>query len=183
MSSRENDLELDEATHCYTWQGRGVASVTQIITDAGRISSFSMVRAAAERGRVVHKAAALLVAGRLDWTSVDARLVGYVKSYARLIEATGWVARSVETRRYCPVYDYAGTFDVSFEDQILADLKTGGPAAWHRAQLGAYWNLNGRDDRCIGVYLQADGSIARLKETDGLDGFIEFLECLEQAGR
>lgn len=157
------ELRLDEDHHY--WLGeRQIPGVTSILDAAGLISPFAKNIWAAKRGTVIHQACALLAQGRLDRTSVDDRIQGYVESYEKFLDHTGWVARAVEMRLYDPDLMYAGTFDISFEEDFLIDLKSGAKAKWHAEQLAAYQHLYGENIRRGTLCLQDDGSIAKFHE-------------------
>ena len=173
------DFRFDPSDHSYWLGSRRLLGTTEVLSRCGLISDFSKNPEAAERGTIVHECLELLVQNKLDWKTVDERILGYVLSGQKLLEHTQWIARAVETQKYDERLGIAGQFDVSFESGHLIDWKTGGPAAWHAAQLGCYWHLNGKKDKCLNVYLQADGSIARVKQlTSALVGFNDFLACL-----
>lgn len=170
-------LTLDE-NHIYRLDGAVIPGVTTILDSHGLISSFAKDPIAAERGRLVHDAAFLLVQGRLDWATVDARLLGYVLSYAQLLDHTQWLSRAAEVSQWDPDYLFAGTFDADFESNWLADLKTGTPSKWHPLQTAAYKRLNGDKGRRAAIYLQADGSMAKLLEHTDRSDWPNFLSCL-----
>lgn len=128
-------LDFDEETHTYRFKGRVVPSVTQILFDMGCISEFSTwSEFARDRGTKVHQACALLP-DRLDWSTVDARIVPYVMSFQEWLKV-GWInIMAQEQRGYNQELGYAGTLDLR--------VGTGSSNAT--------------------LYLQADGSLAKLK--------------------
>jgi hypothetical protein len=68
----------------------------------------------------------------------------------------------IEYRLFHPTFGYCGTLDRCGwlgADEVLLDLKTGGPEDWHAYQLAAYSNClpNPLARRRIAVHLRADG--------------------------
>ena len=164
--------------HEYYIGGRRLRGVTSVLDECGYISDFAKSNPRrTEEGLVAHACCALLAQGKLDWSEVDHAVLGYVLSYAKLLEHTAWVVTAVETRLADERLGYAGTFDLCTELR-LADLKTGPAQKYHAMQLGAYWHLAGERHKCAGIYLQADGSIAKIKEYNGREGYKDFLVCL-----
>lgn len=98
--------------------GRFVPSVTQVLEAAGLIDlrgiPEDVLRRAALRGTRVHQAAALLMRGDLDWSSVDDAIGGYVLALDSFMRQSRFepVKESVETPLYCEQYDFCGTPDV-----------------------------------------------------------------------
>lgn len=95
---------FDEDEHVYTIKktGEEVPSCSRIL-DIGGFDSYANVRAdILERksaiGREVHRATVLYDRGVLDWSSVDRRVVGYVRSYVRFGQATGFRPTAMEVR-------------------------------------------------------------------------------------
>jgi hypothetical protein len=162
-----------DATHEYrlVWaDGREeiLPSVTQVIDAAGLVNEFSKQEYAALRGSRAHEAGKYLFEQRLDWTSVDERILGYVQSLDKWIKLTGFVAERCEVRLYHPILKFAGSFDcighLPDGSRVIADLKTGTPDGWHGVQLAGYMILLGGYRRRGGLYLQKDGDIAKWKE-------------------
>ncbi len=164
---RELELTFDEENHLYYYGGELVPGVTTVIDGAGLVSDFCKDEWFAHRGAQVHKACALLAQGKLDWATVDPRIMGFVLSYQRFLESvTHWKLINVETRIYLERSRCAGTYDALF-DYALIDLKTGGPAPWHAIQTAAYWlgALEARrSTKRATVYLREDGKIGRFVE-------------------
>lgn len=163
----------EDPNNFYTRDGRNYVRVTSVLKYAGLIYENGN-QDALDRGTVVHECGKLLAQGRLDWKSVDPRLLGYVHSYDRLLNHTQWVADAVEQTEYDDLLLFAGTFDVNFEIDLLADLKTGAKAKWHKAQCGAYWHLHGEHGGVATIYLHEDGSMATLEFHNARDGWRDF---------
>ena len=132
------DIEFDAELHRYSKKGVHFPSVTQILFDMGCISEFSTFsELARDRGTAVHAACALLP-DKLDWSTVDARVLPYVKSFQEWLQTTknaGILAQ--EQRVYIPELDVAGTLDLRVNNGMSGTL-----------------------------YLQADGSLAKFKACD-----------------
>ncbi len=169
--------------HEYFLGARNLLSVTQIIKAGGLMGEWG-TEEDLERGRVVDKCCELLVLGKLDWSQVDERILGYVLSYQKMLDHTGWIARAVKWRLHDERLGFAGEFDVSFESGWLIDLKAprsgSGKAKWHKLQTAAYRYLSGETFRHRGtLYLQPDGSIPHLQEhPDHREDWAGFLACL-----
>jgi hypothetical protein len=178
-SSLPDDFVFRPEDHTYLLKAQILPSVTQILSGCG------LIHEAAEdyliRGRVVHRCCELLARGKLDWKTVDPRVDRWVLSYEKFLKHQRWVANAVEFSSYSQAYLFAGTWDADFTDNWLLDLKTGGPAKWHKLQLGGYWHLNGekKKSRCGTLYLQEDASIARLVEHNGREAWLHFRVFLD----
>lgn len=105
-----------------------------------------------DRGTAVHAAVALAVNNALDWSTVDERIVGRVKSILRFIEDNQLSSTAIEAKLISTRYRFAGTLDYLgyIEDRsclILCDWKgTIDRAA--EVQVAAYtmlWNENAQD--------------------------------------
>jgi hypothetical protein len=125
-------IELDLETHEYLFEGQRVPGVTKILTALGLVDSRWFSDLARDRGSAVHKAVELQLLGKLDWTSVDPRIVGYVKAAVKFCEVAGietGPGTYVERPVYHPLLRYAGTPDleaVAFRDPSTIDWKSGG---------------------------------------------------------
>jgi hypothetical protein len=142
----------------------GTPSVTEILTSVGLIDTSWFTPESAARGTQVHLACRYLAEDRLDWATLDPRIEPYVRSYEKFINLSSATVASVEQSGYCERRKYCGTWDVVFN--YVADLKTGQPEKWHRAQLGGYSLLISAPSnvkRLATIYLQADGSIAKAR--------------------
>ena len=133
---------FDEATHIYRLGGKVLSSVTQILDGVGLISDFAKSETAALRGSLIHKACHYLAEGKLDWSSVDARILGYVLAYQKFLNENMIQPIELEQKYYHKDYLYAGTLDALAKHPklgtFLYDLKTGSPAKYHGLQTAAY---------------------------------------------
>jgi len=175
------DFKFDQKEHRYYLGKRELPSVTRVLAECGLIHHAG--REALERGQIVHRCCELLNQGKLDWSTVDERIIGHVYSYQAAIEHMGWIAGAVEVSAYDGQYLYGGTYDVCFKfvhdkPDFLIDIKSGARSPWHRAQLGAYWGLNGRLGRVGNLYTHEDGAMATLVEHDKYEAWNEFITCI-----
>lgn len=130
-----NALSLDPSTHTYSLAGRVIPGVTQILDEMGEVSEFAKQNERArERGLMVHIAGALLP-DRLDWSTVDSEIMGYVVSLAEWFNQTDPEVEAQEQTVYIPELGVAGTLDLKISP---------------RGQSG-------------NLYLQKDGSMAKFK--------------------
>ena len=136
-------LSFDPAVHEYRANGRLVPSVTQILEAVGLIDysylPWPTRQMALDRGRAVHEAIALDLAGDLDEESADEiGILGCVRAARAARAALGIVTPdAVEERVYHPTLDYAGTLDLR-AGNIVIDWKTNHAEYWVRFQLAAY---------------------------------------------
>jgi hypothetical protein len=86
------NVEFDEATHTYRIDGRVVPSVTQSLQLLDPFASIdrSVLEAARAFGVAGHRAMALLLRDRLDWSSLDRALLPYIEAGA------DWLRRNPE---------------------------------------------------------------------------------------
>lgn len=107
------DLQFDPAAHAYTWKGRPVPSVTQILDVLDLLEGvpYEEMKAAGEFGQHVHHACHLLDQGRLDLEALDPELKPYVDRYAQFLMDSGVVVIASETIEYHREYEYAGGLD------------------------------------------------------------------------
>jgi len=144
-SDQEHGVALTFAaeTHEYRINGRLVPSVTQVLEAVGLIDyshiPWQTRQMALERGRAVHEAIALDLAGDLDEESAgEIGILGYVRAARAARAALGiLVPHAVEERVYHPRLDYAGTLDLR-AGNILVDWKMNSAEYWVRFQLAAY---------------------------------------------
>jgi hypothetical protein len=134
--------EFDEATHTYRLDGRVIPSVTQILSDMGEISEFSKQSPRArDLGLAVHAGCALLP-DRLDWSTVQAEIMGDILSCMTWLERMKFEIEAQEQRGVNRELWYAGTLDLRGVIPPI-NYQSGGT-----------------------LYLQDDGSLATLKVYD-----------------
>lgn len=137
-------LQFDEEEHVYTWNGKVVPSVTQVLKTVGLSQSYEGVnperlRIAGERGTKVHKTIELWNAGTLDWSTVDDEVGVIAMGYDSFREDFGWKHCQGELKGYSKKYGFAGTMDelgVIGTDWWIIDYKTG-----YRVDVSAIFQL------------------------------------------
>jgi len=180
-------LRFDEPAHEYyldhdSGRSEKLPSVTEIIDHFGLINAYSKNKEAAIRGQYIHKAAEFLFEHRLNWSSLDERILGYIQSLEKWITLTGFVAERCEVQLYHPELLYAGTFDVTGHmpngSTFICDIKSGEPQPWHGIQLAAYLLMLGGYRKRGGIYLRANGAVAKFKEYRARDDAMNFVSML-----
>lgn len=106
---RNREWDFDEEDHVYRIRktGEEVPACTRVI-DTGGFEDYQHVRPdILERksaiGREVHRTTVLYDRNRLDWKTVDPRVIGYLRSYVRFREVTGFIPEAMEVRSICEV--------------------------------------------------------------------------------
>lgn len=113
---------FDEEAHRYTMEpgSRPVPSVTQVLDGVGMSPDLShLYPIYRERGKAIHRAMALHLAGRLDHDTLDERVRPFVEHGIAWLEMVEAVPRVVEHRWVHTVFEYGGTLD------LFADTKLG----------------------------------------------------------
>jgi hypothetical protein len=153
-------LDFDEESHTYKLEGRVIPSVTQILWNMEAISECStFIEYPRARGTAVHQACALLP-DRLDWSTVDPRLVPMIASYCVWLTGNNIRVEAQEQRGYNAELGYAGTLDLRVGNwpsgTLYLDGRGGMPKFvahsnrrdWHTfvSMTNVYhWRNNGRD--------------------------------------
>jgi len=120
-------IQFDPETHTYTINGRIYPSVTQIIK--GVLGDELWYKDwYAGRGRAIHQAIHYLVKNRLNYDSLDERIVGQIEAFKKFLVETGFTVLESEIQMYSNTYQFAGTADLILSDKasnlILADIKS-----------------------------------------------------------
>jgi len=163
-------LTLDE-NHVYHLGKQKIPGVSECLDAFGFISRFAKREDARVRGTIVHAAMALFGRGVLDFSTVDARILGYVLSGILFYEQTGFKPAIIETPDYHPDYLYGYTIDAvgsSRFGDLLPDFKTGkAPKLATSIQLAAYTEAMrhkyGGKFRTVAVELDKDGESPHLQ--------------------
>ena len=161
-----DDLVLDEARHLYSLDGIHVPSVTQILAPLSgmHLVNQSVLAAACDFGRAVHKACELDDLGQLDEADLDPLLAPYLAAWRAFSKDHSVRWSHIEARVYHAQMGYAGTVDrygvVAGSDAVV-DLKSGAAlSATVGPQLAAYAKALPGTSACthrIGVLLKKDG--------------------------
>ncbi len=179
------ELQFDEATHTYTYDGNVVAGVTETIKSLGPDYDAFFTEEARERGTLVHALTAVMD-GRDDlWPEMpegrEDELAGYCDAWHKFkCESKASIYHEfTELPVFHRLYRYAGTIDRVVEigdSRYVLDIKTGSYDDTHILQLAAYFHgfCSSIDDRVHGamaVYLRANGTFTtRYFDTKTLNG-------------
>jgi len=167
---------FDAVAHIYRVGGVIIPGVTDCLQESGLKDTRWGFHEAQLRGLHVHECCEYLDLHDLDWRSVYPAYVGYVRSWERLEEETGFEPELIEFQSYHPIYRFAGTMDrrgpmrkLLKDRRAELDIKTGEEEEWHKYQTAGYQILGGRDwmdDRRGCAYLQKDGSMPKIRWHD-----------------
>lgn len=137
-------IELDEATHTYTVDGKVVPSVTQILDPLNDFDGVppDILERARQFGTAVHKMVELWERNVLDVEDLDPALKPYLAQYQAAMQHTGWGVIASEARVAHPALGYAGTLDLVVRDRkdrpAVVDVKSGQIPLTVGAQVAAY---------------------------------------------
>lgn len=137
-------LYFDEDVHEYHLNETHLLSVTQYLKAGGYVRPYSGDGTKAYIGRQAHYATRLLDHGRLDWSRLDPKLVGFVRCWDQFKQERGFEPDLAWRERpaFHPIYRWAGTPDAPGLLQghpCIVEIKTGVPEAWHKLQVkGGY---------------------------------------------
>lgn len=137
-------LEFDAEKHKYYFNRAPIPSVTEVLKSATLVDDTWFNSDAATRGTFIHKACALVIAGKLDRRTIDSRILKYVSAFEEFMTDAKSSLKILEseTPRCSQEFLYAGTPDLyvlfaSGEHGVI-DIKTSQGAPWHELQLAAY---------------------------------------------
>jgi hypothetical protein len=187
VSENGGGLALDLERHQYSFDGKRVGGVSEILTGLGIVDRSWFTEFACARGSAVHAAIEYLLHGRLDCRSLDERIKGYVEAAVAFIDAAG-IYRSpqlvIERPVWHPVWRFAGMPDLiaeAFGELSLIDWKTGG-ASFAGLQTAAYDDAYRFDKptvkplRRMAVQLKSDGTFKKTDLRDARD-YTDFQAC------
>lgn len=175
---------FDPNEHRYFLDGVEIPGVTTIIKTAGLSQFWGGFTQAQLRGLHVHEACEYLDLHDLDWGSVYPQWVGYVRSYERFKQETGFEPELIEYQTYHPIYRFATTIDRRGRlrnESVILDLKTGAEEDWHKWQTAGQQICGGdawSNDRRGDIYLHEDGSTATLEWHDDPNDLKVFMAAL-----
>jgi hypothetical protein len=138
--------------------------VTEILRDAGLVSTEWMTEEDRDRGTAVHLAIKYLLEGTLDRDSLDPTVAPRIAQFERFLLDVKPKILAVEQRVSHPMYRYQGTLDLDAiinRRRGITDVKGTTASDWHGLQTAAYlearrleaaglvarWNLYLHDDR------------------------------------
>lgn len=115
--------------------------VTEILRDAGLVSTEWMTEEDRDRGTAVHLAIKFLLEGTLDRSSLDPTVAPRLAQFERFMVNVRPVIHAVEERVTHPLYRYQGTLDLRVTikgRRGVVDVKGTTPSEFHGPQLAAY---------------------------------------------
>jgi hypothetical protein len=137
--------------------------VTEILRDAGLVSTEWMTDEDRDRGTAVHLAIKYLLEGTLDRSSLDPTVAPRLAQFERFMVEVKPVVHAVEERVFHPLYLYQGTLDLRVTingRRGVVDVKGTTPSEFHGPQLAAYLEASGfayeRSPRRHNLYLHPD---------------------------
>jgi len=182
-------LVLDAESHRYFWNGQHVGGVTEIIQGLGLVDPRWFSDYSRDRGTAVHAAMEYLVRGLLDWSTVDQRIVGYVRAGEAFLRDAGIKPTDMVLTEHLVFHEahrYAGKLDLfalAFGESSVIDFKSGGlgcasiqTAAYEealRVELGAV-----KPFRRMAVQLREDGTYRKEDFRASSDYAIWYSCCL-----
>lgn len=139
-------LSFYPVDHGYTLDGVPLISVTQVLKNRGLIDTSHFTEESRLRGTAVHEAIHFLNEGDLDWSTVDERLVGYLKAYQKFLRETDFQPIGSElcmgsSAGYGGTLDAFGPFGPRGDRMAIVDYKTGSHQPAYHVQLAAYHDL------------------------------------------
>ena len=151
----------DSATHSYYIDGVLVPSATQILNICGVVNNRFFTEGSRARGTAVHSCCHFFAEGDLDWSSVDERIVGYVRAYEAAIKTLDFKPTLCEIPQFSIGLQYGVTPDqVDESKKIIVELKTGYMRPWTSIQTAlqamALWPTDYSNSQRIGVQLGLD---------------------------
>lgn len=184
-------LTLNEATHEYTEDGRKLISVTQVLDLNGLYKGTEyFTPESRELGTAIHQACEFYDRGIFDDYEWDPKVIPFVESWKEFRAVTGFTPILTEQLFSSKVYGFAGRTDSIGEmkkENWIIDWKHGSDQPAHRYQTAGYHLLLAESHhmqelatkriRRGTVFLQANGSIAKLKPHNDIADIQKFM-CL-----
>lgn len=137
-----------------------------------------------KKGTYIHLAVHLYNNSKLDYTSLDRRLVPYINQYKEFLSKTDAIeVIDSEVELEDKVYQYQGHVDMLAEingKPYVIDIKTGEPDDWHDIQLAAYfWLVRNNYTRWQKKATEITSAILYLWPTNYLLSEIPFTRIIE----
>jgi hypothetical protein len=136
-------VSFEASTHRYFHvDGHEVPGVSFLLRRSGRVIDNGWKPEDAERGTAVHLACLMFLQGAWEHFPDD-EIDKYLGHFKGFLGATHAKVIACEQIIYCADLDYYGRLDLVLEipdrkRQLIADLKSGSMAEWHRLQTAAY---------------------------------------------
>lgn len=175
-------LKLDVEKHIYTYNGRFVPSVSEILKESGLVDLSKIppdiLESARIRGECVHKALESFDLGFLDIDKCPNETRPYLMAWARFLSEKGGVVKKIEYSDINIEHWYAGTIDRIVDingESILLDVKSGGKTKSHQVQLAAYQEMLNPKPTSRGIlYLNSKGEYEWIEQSNEEDFKIWF---------
>ena len=106
------DVTFDPEGHIYTYHGKVVPSITQILKHEGFIDDRWYDEWSRDKGSAVHLACHLDVMDDLDEGSLDDTTMNYIISFRKFMKETGFYVAKSEVPMVSLKYNFAGTADL-----------------------------------------------------------------------
>jgi hypothetical protein len=179
-------LTLDFESHSYAFDGVPVGGVSEMMAALGMVERSYFDDWSRDRGAAVHLALEYWMDNRIDWSTIDPRIKGYVEAGVRFVEDAKMEQPIIERAIFDRVLRLAGTPDlicIAFGDPCVPDFKTGAiglagvaTAAYERAARVRFPVEKPR--RRMAVQLFQDG---KYKKTDLRDPY-DYVDVERMAG-
>lgn len=153
-------LTFNETEHTYHLGQRQLPGVTDILKVAGVIDTEWFTEEHTRRGKRVHIATAMHDEGR-PVPGLEPELQGYLAAWCKFLDQTKAEIISIEDRVWSAAWGVAGTLDRRLGINgwtTTGDIKTGGPAPWHKLQTAGYGVCQGTRRPRMCIYLKPDGT-------------------------
>ncbi len=142
--SEDKTLSLDN-DHVYRIGTRTLPGVTGILQDNFGIQLY-WSEWHANKGRAIHHAIHLRIQNKLDWSTVDSRIVGRINAFDLFMRETNYEIVKSEMPLFSKRHQFAGTLDLWLHDpvynskgkNIIIDIKPPSPEPIVELQLAAY---------------------------------------------
>jgi hypothetical protein len=106
------DVEFDEATHTYSYNGFVLPSVTQILQAEGFVNTAFYDEWSRNKGSMVHLAVKYYLSGELDEETLDPEIVPYLTAFKKFMRDSRFQFDEVEQAGRNTTWNYAGTYDL-----------------------------------------------------------------------
>lgn len=133
-----------------------IGRVTEIIRDAGLMSTAHFNDWARDRGTAVHLACQYHDEHRLDMKSIDAAVEPYLTQYLKFLMLIKPTIIEIEREVVDDLLGFVGHYDRLMDIvgvRCIVDIKTGPPQNWHGVQLAGYALAASKHYQRRGLYL------------------------------
>ena len=165
METVKRDVRFNEEAHVYTVDGKRMPGINEILESAGitrGIPDIPAVKAAVEKGTIVHKYLELLDTNQLGCYEVDANVQPYINAWGKFLGDSPFeLCRDKveylvynEELRYCTRIDRVMKLE---GELVTVNIKTGRSIKHYSVQSAAEAMAIGARRRCS-VYLSEDGN-------------------------